>query len=177
MPRCIGRLAGWRLGSIAVVSKLATSYWSTWITPPEFVVSWYACAMLGAVAVSTNTHSVARDLEYFAQHTAAVCAITQPAFARLVRDACPALQFVVVTDHDAGEIDPQYGDVCEDIQGLHYADMLMDEALPGLERLSSRNLSVQFTSGTTSRPQGGALDSCEWSVGREGVCHPYAVAS
>ena len=44
---------------------------------------------------------------------------------------------------------------CEDIQGLHYADMLMDEALPGLERLSSRNLSVQFTSGTTSRPQGG----------------------
>ena len=78
---------------------------------PEFVVSWYACAMLGAVAVSTNTHSVARDLEYFAQHTAAVCAITQPAFARLVRDACPALQFVVVTDHDAGEIDPQYGDV------------------------------------------------------------------
>ena len=120
---------------------------------PEFVVSWYACAMLGAVAVSTNTHSVARDLEYFAQHTAAVCAITQPAFARLVRDACPALQFVVVTDHDAGEIDPRYSDVCEAIQGLHYADVFTDDALPGLERLSSRNLSVQFTSGTTSRPK------------------------
>ena len=107
MPRCIGRLAGWRLGSIAVVSKLATSYWSTWITPLSLSSVGTLAPCWGAVAVSTNTHSVARDLEYFAQHTAAVCAITQPAFARLVRDACPALQFVVVTDHDAGEIDPQ----------------------------------------------------------------------
>ena len=48
------------------------------VNSPEFVISWYACAELGAVAVSTNTRSVARDLKYFSRHTEAVCAITQP---------------------------------------------------------------------------------------------------
>jgi len=122
----------------------------------EFVVSWYACAMLGTVAVSTNTHSVARDLEYFAEHTDAVCAITQPSFARLVKDACPDLRFVVVTAHDAGEVDQQNSQTCEAIGGICYADLLTNsesEVLPVLARSSSRNLSVQFTSGTTSRPK------------------------
>jgi carnitine-CoA ligase len=45
---------------------------------PEFLVTWFACAMLGTVVVSTNTRSVARDLSYFAEHTKAVCAVTQP---------------------------------------------------------------------------------------------------
>lgn len=55
---------------------------------PEFVLAWFACAYLGAVAVSTNTRSVARDLSYFAEHTEAVCAITQPQFAELIASAC-----------------------------------------------------------------------------------------
>ena len=48
---------------------------------PEFVISWFACARLGAVAVSTNTRSVARDMEYFAEHAGVVGAITSPGFA------------------------------------------------------------------------------------------------
>jgi crotonobetaine/carnitine-CoA ligase len=61
---------------------------------PEFVIAWFACAELGAVAVSTNTRSVARDLAYFAEHTQAAAAITQPAFAALVDQACPELRAV-----------------------------------------------------------------------------------
>ena len=69
---------------------------------PEFVFSWYACAALGAVAVSTNTRSVARDVSYFAEVTEAVCALTQPKFAEMIREACPKLQFLAITDNDAG---------------------------------------------------------------------------
>ena len=47
---------------------------------PEFILSWYACAILGAVVVSTNTRSVARDMSYFAEVTEAACALTQPKF-------------------------------------------------------------------------------------------------
>jgi crotonobetaine/carnitine-CoA ligase len=122
---------------------------------PEFVIAWYACAELGAVAVSTNTRSVARDLSYFSEHTAAVAAITQPAFARLVADSCAEPGLIVVTDNDAGDppaamYDPPTG-------AFAFADVLAMGAdrtrLPTLTPDPMRNLSVQFTSGTTSRPK------------------------
>jgi len=69
---------------------------------PEFIIAWYGCAELGAVAVSTNTRSVARDLSYFAAHTSAVAAITSPGFLDLVVGSCPDLDLVVVTADDAG---------------------------------------------------------------------------
>ena len=34
---------------------------------PEAVLGWYACAMLGAAAVTTNTRSVAAELRYFVE--------------------------------------------------------------------------------------------------------------
>jgi crotonobetaine/carnitine-CoA ligase len=45
---------------------------------PEMVLAWYACAKLGAVAVTTNTRSVGEEIRYFAEHTGCVGAITQP---------------------------------------------------------------------------------------------------
>ena len=38
---------------------------------PEMVLSWLACATLGAVAVTTNTKSVGAEVTYFAEHTGA----------------------------------------------------------------------------------------------------------
>ena len=58
---------------------------------PEFVISWFACARVGAVAVSTNTRSVARDMIYFADHARIVAAITQPSFAELVSSSAPGI--------------------------------------------------------------------------------------
>lgn len=120
----------------------------------EFVVAWYGCAELGAVAVSTNTHSVARDLSYFADHVSAVCAVTQPAFAQLLNDSCPNLRFVAVTDNDGGE-PPEPGTALTDLSfgAVPYADLLADSQPPALPVDPMRNLSVQFTSGTTSRPK------------------------
>src|SRR5437764_6016360 len=43
---------------------------------PEFLFSWFACAELGAVAVTTNTKSAGAELQYFADHAAVVGAIT-----------------------------------------------------------------------------------------------------
>ncbi|MGB1088755.1 MAG: AMP-binding protein, partial [Alphaproteobacteria bacterium] len=70
---------------------------------PEILIAWYACAVLGAVGVTTNARSSGPELTYFAENSSAVAAITQPKFAKLVRDNCPALKWVVVTDNDNGD--------------------------------------------------------------------------
>ena len=120
------------------------------VNSPEFVVSWYACAELGAVVVATNTRSVARDLSYFSRHTEAVCAITQPSFANLISDSCEDVSFLIVTDSNAG----QAGVIPEHIDYIPFDEVYDSEhSLPVLSRDPQRNLSVQFTSGTTSRPK------------------------
>src|SRR3954463_11324636 len=70
---------------------------------PEMVLSWLACATLGAVAVTTNTKSVGAEVTYFAEHTGAVAAITQPQYAAMVAGAAPALKWIAVTDDNGGE--------------------------------------------------------------------------
>ncbi|MEZ5375864.1 MAG: AMP-binding protein [Acidimicrobiales bacterium] len=118
----------------------------------EFLIAWYGCAELGAVAVSTNTHSVARDLSYFSDHVSAVCAITQPTYAQLMFDSCPELRFVAVTDNDAGEPPAAPIDALT-FDAVPFADLLSNGQPPELPADPMRNLSVQFTSGTTSRPK------------------------
>jgi len=120
---------------------------------PEFIFSWYACALLGAVAVSTNTHSVARDMTYFSEVTNAVCAITQPQFAEMIRNACPDLSFIAVTDNDAGQQRADHRTILEATQSISFSVLSSTTPLPKLKTDSMRNLSVQFTSGTTSRPK------------------------
>ena len=120
---------------------------------PEFIFSWYACAMLGAVAVSTNTRSVARDLSYFAEVTEAVCCLTQPKFARMIHDACPSLKFMALADTDAGEANPDLESIRAAISGISLADLFADQPIEIRPPDSQANLSIQFTSGTTSRPK------------------------
>ena len=120
---------------------------------PEFVIAWYGCALLGVVAVSTNTHSVARDLEYFTEVTEAVCAITQPCFAELIESACKNLRFIAVTDNDAGTFREDTSEVIAGTGSEPFANLFSNSAIPSLPRDPQRNLSIQFTSGTTSRPK------------------------
>ncbi len=116
---------------------------------PEFMTAWFACAYLGAVAVSTNTRCVARDLEYFSEHTAAVCAITQPLYAGMISSACKELRFVIGTHNDAGEAASLPGEHTY----LPFDDIYADQAIALRPPEPRLNLSVQFTSGTTSRPK------------------------
>jgi len=117
---------------------------------PEFVISWFACAHIGAVAVSTNTRSVARDMTYFAEHAGVVGAITQPGFAELVAQCAPEIKFLVLTDNNAG----QPAEAPADVPHIPFADFLAEQAEAPLRAVEPfANLSVQFTSGTTSRPK------------------------
>src|SRR5580704_14698621 len=45
---------------------------------PEFVISWLGCAVAGAIAVTTNTRSVASEVRYFIEQAGCIAAITQP---------------------------------------------------------------------------------------------------
>ena len=117
---------------------------------PEFILSWFACAQLGAVAVSTNTRSVARDIEYFTEHAGTRCAITSPGFAQLINDHAPTVETLIVTSHDAGSA----AEVPEGIDFIPFGD-LMDSSVecPSRPANPMASLGIQFTSGTTSRPK------------------------
>jgi len=117
---------------------------------PEFLISWFACAHIGAVAVSTNTRSVARDMTYFADHAQIVAAITQPCFAKLVSDSAPNIKFLAVTDNDVGNP----ASIPSEVAYTPFADLLAETGpCPTRAVDPFADLGVQFTSGTTSRPK------------------------
>jgi crotonobetaine/carnitine-CoA ligase len=117
---------------------------------PEMVLAWYACAVVGAVGVTTNTRSVQAELEFFIKKTGCVGAITQPSFARVVAASGPDLEWVVVTE-DAQHI-PSTGE-----RGDAYAPFAslvgLPEDAPVREPDPMAPVGILFTSGTTSQPK------------------------
>ena len=118
---------------------------------PEGVIGWYACARLGAVAVTTNTRSVAAEVNYFITHTGCVGAITQPKYAALVAEAGPDLGWVVVTEDNSGV--PATADELD--HGRDSWDSLHSDAadVPTRQRDALLPAGILFTSGTTSKPK------------------------
>ena len=117
---------------------------------PEMVISWYACATVGAAGVTTNTRSVQAELAYFIEHTKAVAAITQPQFAQLVAESGPQLAWVAVTEDNSGEA----------AEGFAHGDWLsFADLFATVEEFQPRPaepmlpVGIMFTSGTTSRPK------------------------
>ena len=118
---------------------------------PEMVLSWLACATLGAVAVTTNTKSVGAEMTYFAEHTGAVAAITQPQFAAMVAEAAPALRWIAVTEDNSGE--PATAEQLA--HGFDSFASLVGDPAEWVPRAPEPMLpfGIMFTSGTTSRPK------------------------
>lgn len=111
---------------------------------PEFLFAWFACAKIGAVAVTTNTRSSADELSYFIQHARARFAVTQQSLLPLVEACGPDLGWIACVGMDAA----QRG-------GFSFEELYAAEAaflLPYHDPMTP--LSVQYTSGTTSRPKG-----------------------
>ena len=120
---------------------------------PEMEFLWFACARLGAIVVTTNTRSAGAELEYFASHCNAVAAITQPELAQVVTDNVKSVRWIAVTEHlaDGGmppaNLRPDKASAFSSIDGDPVS-------LPTIEHDPWRPGSVQYTSGTTSRPKG-----------------------
>jgi crotonobetaine/carnitine-CoA ligase len=120
---------------------------------PEMEFLWFACARLGAVVVTTNTRSAGAELEYFADNCNAVAAITQPELAELVAKSCKGIKWLAVTEHlkDGAPVPAAQRPDKESAVSRLDGD---PASLPRLEADPWRLGSVQYTSGTTSRPKG-----------------------
>jgi crotonobetaine/carnitine-CoA ligase len=118
---------------------------------PEAVIAWYAVARLGGIAVTTNTRSVAAELEYFIEVSGAVGAITQPQFASVLGEAGSDLRWVILTEDNSGAA------ASEDqlAMGFDGFESLRGDpgAVPELEPDPLRPVGILFTSGTTSKPK------------------------
>ena len=120
---------------------------------PELEFVWFGCARLGAIVVTTNTRLSPDELAYFATHCNAIAAITQPDLAELVATCAPGLRWLAVTDHlsDGAPADA----VARPAHAIPFSDLDADPVgLPTLAADPWRHGSVQYTSGTTSRPKG-----------------------
>lgn len=121
---------------------------------PEFLLAYHACAALGAVVVTTNPRSAVEEMRYFIDHSRVKFAITQPEFIELVKETGPSLEWIVSTEQNSTEDAPlpsaaQTGDI------IAFADLYGDAESVTLEPNDPlAPLSVQYTSGTTSRPKG-----------------------
>ena len=118
---------------------------------PETIIAWFGCAWLGAVAVTTNARSSADELSYYADHSGCVAGITQPKFAALVAQACAGLRWLAVTATDNGDDAASNRPGASDLFDAIDAD---PSGLPGRPHDPLAPFSVQYTSGTTSRPKG-----------------------
>lgn len=120
---------------------------------PEMEFLWFACARIGAVVVTTNTRSSADELAYFADNCGAVAAITQPELAGLVAGAAKGLRWIAVTEHLVDGAEPP-ASLKPDRAAAFSALDGDPSGLAPLEADPWRPGSVQYTSGTTSRPKG-----------------------
>lgn len=135
---------------------------------PEFLLSWFACAALHAVAVTTNARSSVDELAYFIANSGARAAITQERFADTVRSADRARgtgqEGGTGQEHRAGRepsaglewLSVVGGTGAESFDTLLTGDGVAREA-GSLTRPApdpAAPLSIQYTSGTTSRPKG-----------------------
>ena len=113
---------------------------------PETLLAWYACGWIGAVAVTTNARAADDELAYYAEHCGAVAAITQPKFAEAVARSCRHIRWQAVTDTDNGTpaalvpADQRFATLDAEPPPRRAPDPLAP-------------CSVQYTSGTTSRPK------------------------
>jgi crotonobetaine/carnitine-CoA ligase len=117
---------------------------------PEFVVSWLACAVAGAVGVTTNTKSVTDEVRFFIDKADCVAAITQPRYAAMVAEAGPGLKWIAVTADDSGEA-PTAGPT--DAGGEPFEGLYASEPFGGRAVEPMLPFGIMFTSGTTNRPK------------------------
>jgi len=115
---------------------------------PEFVVSYFACAWLGAVAVPVNIFYKERELEYLLRDSDAVALITNPLFAEFytkIQNKPPQCKWLIVNG--------KYN------EGLEFSKLEEKASAEPLKPLGDENsiAEILYTSGTTGEPKGTML--------------------
>jgi crotonobetaine/carnitine-CoA ligase len=121
---------------------------------PEFLLYWMAAAKTGTVMVPTNPVSTADEIEYILGHSEARLAITEPQYAAPVhaaRPRCPALLDVI----ECRPLDPLVSGLPPTPPDAHVAPLDL--------------ISMQYTSGTTSKPKGVLLTHANYIYGGEAM--------
>jgi crotonobetaine/carnitine-CoA ligase len=119
---------------------------------PEFLFFWMAAAKTGTVMVPTNPVSTAEEMAYILEHSEARLSITESAYAapcHAVRDRCPHLADVV------------------ECRPLARLVVDMPDTPPEITAASRDEISMQYTSGTTSKPKGVLLTHANYIYGGE----------
>ena len=119
---------------------------------PEFLLAWFACSHLGAIAVTTNTRSPAAELAYFAEHSDAVAAVTQPALLDEVLASGREFRVVACTATDLGA--PAETSPATRVGVVPFGELFAADPVPVFPSDALAPNSVQYTSGTTARPKG-----------------------
>jgi carnitine-CoA ligase len=104
---------------------------------PAFLLTWFACARLGAVAVDTNTRFATEELRYALDKTGAVGIVTHEHLVERVQPVVGDRWLVTIDEASA---------TCLALAGDPGS---VPERIPD----PGAALCVQFTSGTTSRPK------------------------
>lgn len=108
---------------------------------PEFLVAWLGAAYAGAVPVTTNCKSTLDELSYFAAHSRAVAAVTEPCYADVLRAATPHIGWRAMV---GGQTDAEGFVAFTAIDG--------DPAsLAARPHDPWAHFGIQYTSGTTAR--------------------------
>ncbi len=111
---------------------------------PEAIICWYGCALAGAVAVTTNTSSTPDEIEHFVDRIQPALIVTSVGLMpRFVSSKTSERCFVI---DEAGP----------DVSSKHsFGKLLKEEAEPHVYPSDPmRVVSIQFTSGSTSKPKG-----------------------
>jgi len=119
---------------------------------PEFLLFWMAAAKTGTVMVPTNPVSTADEMEYILTHSEARLSVTEPQYAapvHAVAGRCPTLGGVI----EARPLEPLLRELPSTSPGTAVAPL--DE------------ISMQYTSGTTSKPKGVLLTHTNYLFGGE----------
>ena len=123
---------------------------------PEYVISLFAAAKLGAVLVPLNPSGAPTELQHALRHSEAVCAIVVETlgdvdFLALFEDLLPrlpALRWLVTV----GDEDLWYDDRIFQFEDALSAGAGRDYSAPAIDRESS--FALLYTSGTTGKPKG-----------------------
>ncbi len=119
---------------------------------PEFLIFWLAAAKTGTVMVPTNPASTAEEMEYILGHSEARLAVTEPRYAAPIHAArarCPSLLEVLE---------------CRPLAPLLAG---LKDGAPAARVRPSDEISMQYTSGTTSKPKGVLLTHANYIYGGE----------